>query len=138
MARSQAASPRVLIVDDDVETHPTLRRMLGEEGIEVVGAAVDGFEVLAFTDRLRPDVILMDLRMPVVGGLEATRQVKHAFPWVQVIILTVYDEPLPAMSAEEAGAFAYLVKGCSPALIRDVILQAWRHAAEARHGSGQT
>ena len=67
----------------------------------------------------------MDLRMPVVGGIEATRRIKERSPLTQVIILTVYGGPLPGRSAEDVGAYAYLVKGCSVAFVRDVIFQAW-------------
>ena len=83
---------------------------------------------------LDPDVVLMDLRMPRLGGFEATRMIKEEHPFTQVIILTAYEGPLPERSAEEAGAYAYLVKGCSVEFIRDVILQAWRYKAglEAR------
>ncbi|MGH2556165.1 MAG: response regulator, partial [Actinomycetota bacterium] len=83
-----------------------------------------------------PDVVLMDLRMPAMGGIEATRLIKEALPTTQVIILTVYEGPLPERSAEEVGAYAYLVKGCSPALIRDVIIQArnYKSGLETRAG----
>jgi CheY-like chemotaxis protein len=123
-------APRVLLVDDDAETSALLRSVLEDEGIEVVGSACDGAEVLGHADRLRPDVVLMDLRMPGMDGFQATELLKARYPWMQVIFLTFYDELLPERSPQEVGAFAYLVKGCSPKLMRDVIHQAWRHRLE--------
>jgi CheY-like chemotaxis protein len=124
--------PRVLLVDDSRETLAVLRSLLEEEGVDVVGAAVDGLEASHLADGLVPDVVLMDLRMPGLDGFQATRLIKQKHPWMQVIILTFYDELLPTVSPQECGAFAYLVKGCSPSLMRDVIFQAWRHALEDR------
>ena len=89
--RSRSAdgpAPRVLLVDDDAETLVLLRAALEGEGVEVVGAAGDGSEVEALAGETDPDVVLMDLRMPRMGGLEATRSIKARRPWIQVIILT--------------------------------------------------
>ena len=124
--------PRVLLVDDSQETLALLRSVLQDDGIDVAGTAADGLEASHLADLLVPDVVLMDLRMPGLDGFQATRLIKKKHPWMQVIILTFYDELLPTESPQELGAFAYLVKGCSPMLMRDVILQAWRHALEDR------
>jgi CheY-like chemotaxis protein len=123
-------APRVLLVDDDPETSALLRSVLEDEGIEVVGSAYDGIQAIDHADRLQPDVVLMDLRMPGMDGFQATEVLKDRYPWMQVIFLTFYDELLPSRSPQEVGAFAYLVKGCSPKLMRDVIHQAWRHRLE--------
>ncbi len=131
----QGAVPRVLLVDDGRETLALLHGFLTDEGLDVVGAAGDGVEALDLADRLLPDVVLMDLRMPGLDGFEATRLIKDKHPWMQVVILTFYDELLPKGSPEELGAFAYLVKGCSPGLMRDVIFQACRHASENRRAA---
>ena len=125
-------APRVLLVDDDAETLVLLRAALEGEGLDVVGTAGDGSEVEALVERTEPDVVLMDLRMPGMDGFEATRTIKKRHPWVQVIFLTFYEEMLPEKGPQEVGAFAYLVKGCSTQLMRDVIVQAWRHGAEER------
>ncbi|HEV8649932.1 MAG TPA: response regulator [Actinomycetes bacterium] len=119
-----AAVPRVLLVDDCAEVRQGLRELLEDEGIEIVGEAADGAAGVSRATELAPDVVLMDLRMPVMDGIAATRQIKQALPLTQVLILTAYDEW--EHSARVAGAYAYLVKGTGPALVRDVVLQAWQ------------
>jgi NarL family two-component system response regulator LiaR len=116
--------PEVLLVDDNAEDRGTLARLLEDEGIEIVGEAGDGAEGVAMARSLEPDVVLMDLRMPLMDGFQATREIRKAQPLVQVLILTVYDDPSLDRSAAEAGAYAYLVKGCSVDLIRDILFQA--------------
>lgn len=126
--------PGLLLVDDDARERGLLAELLKSEDLAIVGEASDGREAVELAQALDPDVVLMDLRMPRLGGFEATRMIKEEHPFTQVIILTAYEGPLPERSAEEAGAYAYLVKGCSVEFIRDVILQAWRYKAglEAR------
>jgi CheY-like chemotaxis protein len=130
--KSEGRRPKVLLVDDDAETRAVLRGVLEDEGIQVVGAAGDGADALNQVDSLLPEVVLMDLRMPQMDGFEATRLIKEKHSWMQVVILTFYDDLLPDRSPEEVGAFAYLVKGCSARLMRDVIFKAWRAALETR------
>jgi len=130
--KSEGRRPKVVLVDDDEETCVLLRSVLEDEGIEVVGVALDGVEAVDLVDKLLPEVVLMDLRMPRMDGFEATRRIKEKHSWLQVVILTFYDDLLPERSPEEVGAFAYLVKGCSPTLMRDVIFKAWRVALETR------
>jgi NarL family two-component system response regulator LiaR len=119
-----APGPRVLLVDDSAEVRQGLRELLEDEGIEVVGEAADGAAGVSRAVALAPDVVLMDLRMPVMDGIEATRAIKRALPFTQVLILTAYDEW--RHSARAVGAYAYLVKGTGPALVRDVVVQAWK------------
>ena len=123
--------PRVLLVDDDEENLAALSEALGLEGIEVVGTATNGAAGVAMAAELLPDVVLMDLRMPGMDGFAATAAVREAHKETQVVILTAYEELL-TNSAEDVGAFAYLVKGCSPALMRQMIEQAWRRSVEMR------
>ena len=130
--KSEGRRPKVVLVDDDEETCVLLRSVLEDEGIEVVGVALDGVEAVDLVDSLQPEVVLMDIRMPRMDGFEATRRIKEKHPWLQVVILTFYDDLLPEQSPQEVGAFAYLVKGCSPTLMRDVIFKAWRVALETR------
>jgi DNA-binding NarL/FixJ family response regulator len=127
--------PQVLLVDDDIRYRKALKRALEAEGVEVVGEARNGRVALWAARVLRPDVAVMDLRMPEVGGIEATRRIRAELPSTQVIILTVYDEPLPTRSALDEGAFAYAVKGCSAHLIADIVRAAWRHERESDAGT---
>jgi CheY-like chemotaxis protein len=133
MTESSPRGPRVLIIDDDVENRRLLREVLEAEELLVVGEGSDGGEAVDLVAKVLPDVVLMDLRMPSMGGLEATRLIRESSPFTQVLVLTSYDGPLPTRSAEQVGAYAYLVKGCSPQLIRDVILQAWKYGAGIKH-----
>jgi DNA-binding NarL/FixJ family response regulator len=123
---------RVLLVEDDAKSRHILRTVLEAEGITVVGEAGGGRSGVELAGQADPDVVLMDLRLPDMSGIEATRQIKGLDPLIQVVILTAYDGPLPERSAEQVGAYAYLVKGCSSELIRDVISQAWKYGAGLR------
>ena len=130
--------PRVLIADDDAGIREALGDLLTEEGMEVVGAVANGTEAVEMTATLSPDVVLMDLRMPAVDGIEATRKIHEAGSLTQVIILSAYDDPALTKGADEAGAYAYLVKGCPAALVRDVVLKAFhlKQGLEAREMDG--
>jgi DNA-binding NarL/FixJ family response regulator len=102
---------RVLIVDD----HALIRRSLelalaAEPDIEVVGEASDGQEAVEIADRLLPDVVLMDVRMPRQGGIEATRAIKASVPSARIVMLTVSDEEEDLFEAIKAGATGYLLK----------------------------
>ena len=103
---------RVLVVDDDFAVRTVLCDVLAEEGFDVVGAAVDGVEGVALAASLDPDVILLDVRMPRLGGLEAARQIRPQNPNVRLVMLSAYDDPTLQHEAEAAGASAFLFKGC--------------------------
>jgi len=92
-------------------------------GVEVVGAASDGVEALDLARRLRPDVILMDLRMPRLDGVEATRQVRACCPETAVIVLTTYADDRSVLDALRAGAVGYLTKDASADDIRQALRQ---------------
>ncbi|MCW2792477.1 MAG: response regulator receiver [Nocardioides sp.] len=113
---------RVLIVDDDPLVRSALTLMLGgQSGVEVVGHAGDGREGVALAASLRPDVVLMDIRMPLLNGLEATREM-HARPEPpRVIVLTTFDADEHVVGALAAGADGFLLKDTPPALILDAI-----------------
>jgi DNA-binding NarL/FixJ family response regulator len=125
---------RVLAVDDDRRFLEEIRELLEDEGFDVAGTASDGSEAVTLADELCPDVVLMDLRMPTLDGLGATRLIKQHLPTTQVVILSAYEDPGLQEGAEEAGVYCYLIKGCRSQLIRDVLLQAWSYKAslEAR------
>jgi len=102
---------RVLVVDDQTLVRSGLRLVLqGREGIEVVGEAADGEEALRAVRRLRPDVVLMDVRMPAMDGIEATRRVLAENSGCRVIVLTTFDIDEYVYGAIAAGASGFLLK----------------------------
>jgi DNA-binding NarL/FixJ family response regulator len=111
-----SASPvRVLIVDDDDLMRAGLRGVLTtDEAIEVVGDAGDGSEAVYRTRLLRPDIVLMDVRMPDLDGISATRDVLAAFPEVKVVILTTFEQDDYIFGALNAGASGFLLKRTRP------------------------
>jgi DNA-binding NarL/FixJ family response regulator len=101
---------RVLLVDDHPLFRDGVRSLLEARGVEVVGEAGDGREALETALRLKPDVILMDITMPGMDGLEATRLIKVGLPDVKIVILTVSDEDRLLFDAIKSGAQGYLLK----------------------------
>jgi two-component system nitrate/nitrite response regulator NarL len=106
---------RILLVDDHVLFRKGLARLLdAQPDFEVVGEAADGAEAIQRVQALRPDVVLMDLRMPVCDGLEATREIKRDHPSVRVVMLTVSEDDQDFFAAIRCGADGYLVKDMRP------------------------
>jgi DNA-binding NarL/FixJ family response regulator len=102
---------RVLVVDDQTVVRDGLVLLLGLlPGLEVVGSAGDGEEAVRLVGENHPDVVLMDLRMPRVDGVEATRRIKAAYPSVQIVVLTTYSDDESVFAALQAGARGYLTK----------------------------
>lgn len=114
----------VLIVDDHPFFREGLRQVIAaEEDLEVVGEAGDGEEALAMVQKHSPDVVIMDVNLPKMNGLEATQRIKDAFPDVQVVILTAYDDEEQVYHAVRSGASAYHAKDVEPQqLIRTIRL----------------
>jgi DNA-binding NarL/FixJ family response regulator len=118
-----SATIRVLLADDHPVVREGLRGMLAAEpDIEVVGEAASGPEAVTLAARLRPDVILMDLRMPDGDGVQAIRQL----PGVTVVVLTTYDSDADILRAVEAGAAGYLLKDTPRAVLADRVRAAAR------------
>lgn len=109
--RASAQRIRVLIVDDHAILRQALRQLLEQEQeIEIVGDAANGRDAVACAEKLQPDVVLMDMVMPGLNGLEATRQIRKRFPKTRVLILTGYMEDEQILGALRAGASGYVVK----------------------------
>jgi two-component system response regulator NreC len=109
--RTNGQRIRVLIVDDHAILRQALRQLLEQHAeVEVVGDASSGREAIASTEKLMPDVVLMDMVMPGLTGLEATRQIRKRFPKTRVLILTGYMEDEQIIGALRAGASGYVVK----------------------------
>jgi len=124
-----------MIVDD----HPVFRQGLwnvlaAHEDLCVVGEATDGPEAIERTQKLHPDVVLMDINLPTLNGLQATRRLKAVCPEVNVIMLTAYDDEEQVYHAIRAGASAYYAKDVSPERLVDVI----RHVSQGQYVVGET
>jgi two-component system response regulator DegU len=104
---------RIVLADDHRMLRETLRRSLTDEGFDVVGEAANGEEAVRLADQHRPDVVLMDVTMPEVDGIAATRQIVAARPEIRVVMLTMHADPDIVRRAIDAGATGYLTKDCS-------------------------
>ena len=113
---------RVVIADDHQVVRTGLERLLeGWPNVTVVGTAANGAEAVQLASLHRPDVVLMDISMPTMGGLEATRRIVTAWPEVQVVVLTSFDDGPTVAEALDAGAIGYLLKDSDPATLREGI-----------------
>ena len=117
---------RVLLVDDHRLVREGLRRTLEEAGFEVVGEADNGAEALELAERLRPHVVLMDVSMPVMDGITATRRMRTRAPDARVVVLTMHADTDLVDKARAAGAAGYLLKDASG----DEVVRAVRRALE--------
>jgi DNA-binding NarL/FixJ family response regulator len=113
---------RVLLVDDQDLFRQGLASLLDlEEDLQVVGQAMHGKDAIAQASRLQPDVILMDVRMPICDGVEATRDIHQRFPWIRILVLTTFDEDEYIWKSLQAGALGYLLKSTPSGQLADAI-----------------
>jgi DNA-binding NarL/FixJ family response regulator len=106
---------RVLIADDHPLFRNGMRALLASDlDTEVVGEATTGEEAIEMAAALQPDVILMDLQMPGMSGIEATRSILHTSPHIRILVVTMYEDDHSVFTAMRAGARGYLLKGASP------------------------
>ncbi|MBK6501576.1 response regulator [Candidatus Neomicrothrix sp.] len=112
---------RIVLVDDHQVLRDGIRRSLEDAGEEVVGEAGDGEEAVAVVAQTRPDVVLMDLEMPVLDGVESCKRILAQFPTTLVVVLTMHEEVARTRAALSAGAVAYLTKGTSMNEVIDAI-----------------
>jgi two-component system, NarL family, response regulator LiaR len=118
---------KILIVDDQALARDGLELIVGASpDIEVVGTAENGADALEKVEKLSPDLVLMDLKMPIMNGVQATRRIRERFPQVKVLVLTTYDADEWVVDAIRAGASGYLLKD-SP---RDEIVAAIQRTAK--------
>jgi two-component system response regulator DegU len=111
-----ASNPlRILVADDNEHYRKTVSNILGKNThLKIVGEAEDGLGAIQAVAKLRPDVVLMDISMPIMDGIDATWVIKSKFPEVRVIVLTMHDVDCFSAAAFKAGAFWCLNKECSP------------------------
>ena len=133
-----SAPTRVLIVDDHAIVREGLRALLDHsDSLEIVGEAADGTEALDLAGRLRPDLVLMDLKMPGLPAADAIRAIRAQYPATQVLVLTSYAEDLQVEAVLRAGALGYVLKNIVAAdLVRAIATvargEAWLHAEAQR------
>ena len=130
-----AKTYRILVVDD----HPVVREgvcsmLNGDPRLEIVGTADSGEDALEKLNLLEPDLVLLDILMPGISGIEVTRQIKAARPATVVILLTMYDSKMYVMEGLRAGASGYLVKDSSPEFLRDAIDTAMKGGTIVKSG----
>jgi DNA-binding NarL/FixJ family response regulator len=114
----------ILIVDDHAHAREGIREILEEyEDFLIIGEGKNGEEAIQLTEELMPDIILMDIQMPVMNGLEATKIIKHKFPYVKIVMITVSDDITDLFDALKKGAQGYLLKNLES--------EAWREHLRA-------
>jgi CheY-like chemotaxis protein len=128
---SDPPRPRVLLADDYAGILTALERLLKFD-CEIVGSVADGLTLLDATTRLRPDVIVVDLNMPALSGLEACRRIKQTAPDIEVIVLTANDDKWIEQVALGLGAFGLIAKSKVAEHLLPAILEASSRAAAAR------
>ena len=112
---------RVLLVDDDLMVRETLAEYLAASGIDVIGLCADGPAAIAAVDELEPGVVLMDIRLPGMSGVDATRAILQEHPDVRVVALTTFDDDGSIAAIFDAGGAGYLLKNTRPAALAEAV-----------------
>ena len=121
---------RILLADDHTILRSGVRALLeGEPGLSVIGEAEDGRAAVRMACKLKPDVVIMDIAMPLLNGLEATRQIKIQCPDVKVLVLSMHDNEEYIRQALEAGAMGYILKDAAPGELIGAIKSVYRGEA---------
>ncbi|WP_145411180.1 response regulator [Paenibacillus xylanexedens] len=108
---------RVLVVDDHSHAREAICDILSmDSSLEVIGVVTDGQQAIEFTEQWLPDLILMDIQMPIMNGLEATKRIKLMFPYVKIVMITVSDDVFHLLEALKCGAQGYLLKNLEPSM----------------------
>lgn len=120
---------KILLCDDQAVIRDGLEMLLTlEKDFQVVGSAQDGFEALELVAKKQPDLVLMDLKMPGMNGIEATREIRKKYPTIKILVLTTYDDDEWVFDAIRAGASGYLLKDTS----RQKIIEAIRGTVDGK------
>jgi len=125
-AAESALPPRVLIVDDAAAMRAALRGLLEDNGLPVIGEAADGLQAVTMAEQLRPDIIVMDVRMPGLDGLQATTRITGAHPHIRVVVYSVFDSDQTQHAARHAGAAAFVPKSGPPEHVPAAVLTTWQ------------
>ena len=112
-AKGEKSDLRVLLVDDHDLFRTGLRNLLEEQGLQIVGEAANGKDAIRVVREMAPDIVVMDLNMPGMSGVEATREITSFAPLTRVVVLTISDTDEDVMDAIVAGACGYLIKDSS-------------------------
>jgi CheY-like chemotaxis protein len=121
--------PRVLIADDAPTMRAALRALLQDHGLPVIGEAADGLQAVTMAAQLQPDIVVMDVRMPALDGLQATMRITGAHPGIRVIVYSVFDSDQTQQAAHNAGAAAFVPKHAPPHHVPAAVLAAWQAAS---------
>jgi CheY-like chemotaxis protein len=127
-AASPTRPPRVLIMDDAAAMRAAVRGLLEDHGLPVIGEAADGLQAVTMAADLQPDIIVMDVRMPGLDGLQATTRITGAHPHIRVVVYSVFDSDETQHAAHQAGAAAFVPKHGPPDHVRAAVLATWQAA----------
>jgi DNA-binding NarL/FixJ family response regulator len=131
MSAAAGKKPTVLIAEDQEILQQAIVELLRDEGFEVVGATMDGTVAIDLARDLKPDLALLDYRMPGADGISVTEQIRAESPGTKIVMLTAYEETSLSLEATWAGVSAFLLKGCNPARIVEALKTAYESEREA-------